>query len=101
MPIIYHVTTAAAWNTAKEKGYYETPSLKEEGFIHCSQESQVQGVLERYFSGQSNLVKLVINTDLLTSRFIFEWSPSTADTFPHVYGAINLEAVIDVVALTT
>lgn len=99
MPIIYHVTTAAGWSAAKANGFYETPSLKAEGFIHCSQENQVAGVLERYFSGKTDVVKLVIDTDKLTSRFVFEWSPSTEDTFPHVYGVINLEAVIDVVAI--
>lgn len=97
MPIIYHVTTAAEWNAAKANGFYETPSLKAEGFIHCSQEQQVAAVLERYFAGKTDLVKLVIDTDLLTSRFVFEWSPSTADTFPHVYGVINIEAVVEVV----
>lgn len=99
MPIIYHVTTAAEWNAAKEKGFYETPSLHSEGFIHCSQDHQVAGVLDRYFEGKKGLVKLVIDTDKLTSKFVFDWSPSIADTFPHVYGPINTEAVIDVVAL--
>jgi uncharacterized protein (DUF952 family) len=99
MPIIYHVTTASEWKEAKQKGFYETPSLKEEGFIHCSQPEQVPGVLERYFSGKTELVKLVIDTDKLTSQFIYDWSPSIADTFPHVYGPINVEAVIEVVAI--
>jgi uncharacterized protein (DUF952 family) len=99
MPIIYHVTTEADWKQAKEKGFYESPSLKNEGFIHCSQEEQVAGVLERYFTGKTNLVKLVIDTDKLTSQFIYEWSPSTTDTFPHVYGPINLEAVNDVLVI--
>jgi uncharacterized protein (DUF952 family) len=99
MPVIYHVTTAANWNAAKQKGFYEHPSLIAEGFIHCSQDHQVAGVLERYFTGQTDLVKLVIDTDKLTSKFVFDWSPSTADTFPHVYGTINIHAVIDVVAL--
>jgi uncharacterized protein (DUF952 family) len=53
-------------------------------------------VLERYFSGKTGLVKLVIDTEKLTSRFVFEWSPSTRDTFPHVYGSINTEAVTEV-----
>ena len=96
MPIIYHVTTAAEWKAAQDSGFYESPSLKEEGFIHCSQENQVAGVLERYFAGKTDIVKLVIDTDKLINRFVFEWSPSTADTFPHVYGSVNLEAVIKV-----
>ncbi len=99
MPIIYHVTTATEWNNAKQQGSYEAPSLKEEGFIHCSQDHQVDGVLQRYFSGKTGLVKLVIDTDKLSSRFVFDWSASTQDTFPHIYGPINLDAVIDVIAI--
>lgn len=99
MSVIYHVTTAADWNAAKEKGEYVHPSLDAEGFIHCSQEHQVAGVLERYFSGKTDLVKLVIETGRLTSKFVFDWSKSTADTFPHIYGPINPDAVIDVIAL--
>lgn len=99
MPVIYHVTTAGEWEAAKQKGFYEHPSLSAEGFIHCSQENQVAGVLERYFAGQSNLVKLVIDTDLLTARFVFDWSPSTQDTFPHIYGPVNLEAVTQVLSI--
>lgn len=106
MPIIYHVTTAAEWRTVEEQArqtgqvaFYESASLKTEGFIHCSEAHQVAGVLERYFSEQTELVKLVIDTDKLTSRYIQEWSPSVHDTFPHIYGPINSDAVIEIVAL--
>jgi uncharacterized protein (DUF952 family) len=99
MPIIYHVTATPEWQAAKEKGFYEHPSLIAEGFIHCSQEHQVAGVLERYFAGQTDLLQLTIDTDKLTSKFVFDWSPSTADTFPHVYGPINLDAVVAVDSL--
>jgi uncharacterized protein (DUF952 family) len=99
MPTIYHITEASVWNDAKQKGYYEAPSLISEGFIHCSEAHQVAGVLERYFEGQTGLVKLVIDTDKLKSRYIQEWSPSVKDTFPHIYGPINVDAVIDVIAL--
>ena len=99
MPIIYHVTTATDWKEAQQKGFYSHPSLAAEGFIHCSQEHQVAGVLQRYFAGKTGLLKLVIDTDKLTSKFVFDWSPSIADTFPHVYGTINLDAVIEVLPL--
>jgi uncharacterized protein (DUF952 family) len=99
MPIIYHITTAEEWKTAEQEGFYEAPSLKSEGFIHCSEENQIAGVLERYFEGQTDLVKLVIDTDKLKSRYVQEWSPSIRDTFPHIYGPINLDAVEEVVSL--
>lgn len=99
MPVIYHITSADEWNAAKAKGYYEHPSLKAEGFIHCSQEQQIPGVLERYFAGKKDLVKLVIDTDKLTSKYIYDWSPTTQDTFPHIYGPINTDAVMDILPL--
>ncbi len=99
MPTIYHVTTAAEWKAAREKGSYESASLKEEGYIHCSLEEQIAGVLERYFSGKTNLVKLVIDTDKLTSPYIYDWSTTNEDTFPHIYGPINTDAVIQVMAV--
>jgi uncharacterized protein (DUF952 family) len=99
MSVIYHITFAEEWNKAKQQGYYEHPSLAAEGFIHCSLDNQIEGVLKRYFEGKTGLVKLVIDTEKLTSRYVFDWSRSTADTFPHVYGPINVDAVIEVVAI--
>jgi uncharacterized protein (DUF952 family) len=97
MPVIFHVASVDAWNEAKTKGFYEHPSLNEEGFIHCSEDRQVAAVLHRYFEGQTNLIKLLIDTEKLNSSLVFDWSPSAADTFPHVYGPINLDAVIEIV----
>ena len=96
MPIIYHITTDSTWNNAREIGVYTVPSLKEEGFIHCSQQNQLADVKQRYFEGRNDLLLLSIDTDKLTSPFIFEWSPSVQDTFPHVYGPINVDAVVEV-----
>lgn len=99
MPLIYHITTSEEWNRALQKGQYESSSLKEEGFIHCSEDRQVADVLKRYFAGKTNLVKLTIETQKLTSQLIYDWSNAIEDTFPHVYGPINLDAVIKVDAI--
>lgn len=96
-PIIYHVTTLAEWQNALEQGFYEASSLPIEGFIHCSKEEQVAGVLERYFAGVDELVKLVIDTTKLTNPLKYELAPSVNQEFPHIYGALNLDAVIEVI----
>lgn len=96
MPIIYHITTAEAWRAALKTGEYEAASLKEEGFIHCSEAYQVTEILQRYFAGQNDLVKLIIDTGKLQNQYVQEWSPTVKDTFPHVYGSINTGAVIAV-----
>lgn len=94
--IIYHITTTEAWKLANLNGCYEASSLTSEGFIHCSTEPQVKGVLERYFNGRSDLLKLVIDTDKLQAPLKFELAPSVNEEFPHIYGLLNLDAVIGV-----
>ena len=96
MSIIYHITTQQEWNAAKPSGSYSATSLKDEGFIHCSEDRQIAGVLQRFFKGKINLLKLSIDTTKLKHQLIYEWSPSIADTFPHIYGPINTDAVIAV-----
>jgi uncharacterized protein (DUF952 family) len=96
MGLIYHVTTKEDWEKAQESGGYTAPSLASEGFIHCSEEGQVAGVLERYFSGKKDLLRLTIDTEKLTSPLKYELAPSVNEEFPHVYGQINIDAVIGV-----
>lgn len=96
MAIVYHLTVEQEWEQAKLKGHYEAASLAEEGFIHCSEERQLSGVLARYFKGRKGLVKLLIETTRLASPLYYDWSPSIEDTFPHIYGPVNLDAVVAV-----
>ncbi len=94
MATIYHITSQAQWDRAKQTGFYAAPSLQTEGFIHCSKAEQVQGVFQRYFTGKHTLVKLTIDTNKLAAPLRYELSPSLNEEFPHVYGAINRDAVI-------
>jgi uncharacterized protein (DUF952 family) len=96
MALIYHVTTIKEWEEAQKQGSYSAVSLATEGFIHCSQEHQVHGVIERYFKGKHDLVKLVIDTDQLKPELKYELAPSVNEEFPHVFGRINLDAVVKV-----
>lgn len=94
--MIYHVTTTACWKEAEAKRYYEAASLATEGFIHASKLNQVPGVLERYYAGKKDLLLLHIEEDKLTSKLLYELSTSVNEEFPHIYGAINLDAVAKV-----
>ena len=90
---IYHITTAAAWEKAQLEGAYTADSLAIEGFIHCSTSDQVAGVLDRYYKGQTGLVKLTIDKSKVTSPLIFELATSINEVFPHIHGPINLSAI--------
>jgi uncharacterized protein (DUF952 family) len=97
--MIYHITTKENWDKALVAGFYEAPSLHTEGFIHNSTAAQVQGVLERYYAGQTNLVLLHIEETKLTVELKYELAPSVNEEFPHIFGAINLDAIVKTEAL--
>lgn len=96
---IYHITTRERWAEARVKGQYESDTLESEGFIHCSTEPQVAGVLERYYNGRTGLVKLKILKSKVERPLIFELAGSINEVFPHIHGAINLDAVVEVTEL--
>jgi uncharacterized protein (DUF952 family) len=97
---VFHVTTAADWSAAQEQGSYTVStrgrSLEEEGFIHCSRADQVDATCDRYYADVPDVVLLVIETDLLTSPWRTEQLPGTDEPHPHVYGPVDLDAVVDV-----
>ena len=105
--MIYHITSQAEWNNAQESGSYTAPSLEREGFIHCSTRAQILDVANAFYRGQNDLVLLCINPDNLTSTLKWEdpahpnpdSAPATTETeqFPHIYGAIALDAVSAVI----
>ncbi len=105
--MIYHITSRTAWCEARQRGDYRADSLETEGFIHCSTNEQVIPVTEKYYKGQEGLLVLVIEPERLTSDL--KWEPPSegapppgvpeGDLFPHIYGPINLEAVIRVLDL--
>jgi len=92
--MIYHVVTEANWQKAQQHGFYEADSLASEGFIHSSKAEQVAGVLERYYKGQSNLLLLHIDETKLTAPLKYELAPSVNEEFPHIFGRLNLDAVV-------
>lgn len=97
--VIYHLTTVEEWEDAQDKGSYEPPSFKREGFIHCSTEEQLEDVIQRHFKKQENLVKLVIDPSKLLEKLQYDHDKQLNQQFPHIYGPLNIEAVIQIVFL--
>lgn len=90
--IVYHIVLPEDW-AAFTGGLYRAASLETEGFIHCSFAEQLDGVIDRYYSGAGSIIVLSIETDRLISRMIKE--PSTnSEIYPHIYGPINRDAIV-------
>lgn len=92
--MIYHITTENAWQSAQESKHYSPESLKTEGFIHCSDHFQLEGTANRFYDQTPDLIVLEIDPDKLVSRLVYENLEGGEMLFPHIYGALNIDAVI-------
>ncbi len=94
--MIYHITTKKSWQEALAKGFYSHESLAIEKFIHTSKAAQVESTANRYYKEVRDLVLLHIDETKLTSKLKYEFAPSVNQEFPHIYGTINIDAVVEV-----
>lgn len=96
---LFHIATRADWEAARRRGSYTTSTLgrtlDEEGFLHASRREQVGPTFQRFYAGvREPLVLLTIDAERLSSPW--REDPVGDDTFPHIYGPLNPDAVIRV-----
>jgi len=91
---IYHIVEREVWENL-ETELYSPRGLEREGFIHCSFAEQLAGVIERYYSKGEELAVLEIDPQFLMSRVVNE-SSTNEEIYPHIYGQVNLAAVVAV-----
>lgn len=99
MTPILHIATKTGWNEAQLLGAYRPDNFDAEDFIHCSKPEQLIEVANSLFHGRADLVLLVIDRDKVAAP-IKEEDPGdlkpTGKRYPHIYGALNLDAVVGV-----
>jgi uncharacterized protein (DUF952 family) len=98
---IFHITEREVWAAAQAAGEYRADSLAAQGFIHASTAAQVVETANRYYKGQDGLVLLCIDASRVTAPIKHEAASGEAHArdaglFPHIYGALNLDAVVRV-----
>lgn len=97
--MIYHIVAKPDWDRQADQAEYEAESLHTEGFIHLSTEEQVAGVLERYYQHVPDLLLLHVDPNKLTHPLRYE-AATNNEHFPHLYGALNKDAVVDIAPIT-
>jgi glutathione S-transferase len=73
-------------------------SLEQVGFIHCSWQEQVKATFERFYADAGEVLLLEIDPAAVNAPLRADAIPN-GDLFPHLYGALPLEAVRSVVAM--
>ena len=102
---IYHLAEPEHWAQARATGTYTQSTrgrtLEEEGFIHCSSDRQWPGVRRRFYADHPGpLLLLEVDESLLAEPPVHEvGDPATGETFPHLYRALPVEAVVRVTEL--
>ena len=109
MTIIFHITSQDHWQIAQREGTYQADSMATVGFIHAATQNQVSDVANCFYQGQGNLIVLRIDSQKLDAEVRWEapvhpQSDQAGEIdgqqkFPHIYGAINLDAVQAVMRL--
>jgi uncharacterized protein (DUF952 family) len=98
--MIFHIARASDWETARDAGEYRISTLgrtlDEEGFIHCSATpDQCARVLGAFYDGvTAPLVLLTIDPARVSAPIRHEASGD--ELFPHVYGPLPVDAVVQV-----
>lgn len=98
---LYHLALADEWADAVDRAMpYQRSTigrtLEQVGFIHCSFDHQVGATFDRFYAGRTDVVLLVIDASRLDAAVRVEDLADTGEAFPHLYGPLELDAVVDV-----
>jgi len=97
--MIYHIIERDTWKAVRTGSSYSPSSIEQEGFIHCSTREQVIHVANSLYLGKDNLLLLGIKEELVQSKIVFEDLYELNQLYPHIYGALNLDAVTNIYQL--
>jgi uncharacterized protein (DUF952 family) len=96
---IYHITTKAEAESALRRGEYLPADFEKDTFIHCSYSQQIERVANLRFRGCSDLVLLKIDRSRVMCPIIDENLEGGSELFPHIYGPLPREAIVEVLEL--
>ena len=97
---IFHITELTEVSSARPTGSYLPRGFDAEGFIHGSTRAQLVDTANRIFAGKEGLVVLEIEVARVQPEIRYENLEGGEILFPHIYGALDFEAVRDVHVLT-
>ena len=104
--LIHHLTTADWYRALPPEAPYLPQDFAVDGFIHCTQDPavlmHVANIFMRDVPGE--VLVLAIDPDRVTSEIRLEAPspPAPADSplagvmFPHIYGPVNRDAIVEV-----
>ena len=92
--IVLKIVSADVWTKAEADGVFKGASIDlADGFIHLSTPLQAPETANLYFKGQTGLLLVSLDGDVLGDKLVYEPSRN-GDLFPHYYGELPMSSVI-------
>ena len=92
LEFIFKIIDKDEWLMAKESGTYGGSKKDiEDGYIHFSEEEQIQETLRRHYPNKENLILLKVNAFKL-EHLLWEQA-SNGDMYPHLYSTLDIKNV--------
>jgi uncharacterized protein (DUF952 family) len=94
--IVMHMLPRTRWEAQPSNQPYRGDTLSSEGFIHCTAEASalVDVANTHYRREPGDWVILMVDTTRVSAPV--RWEAADGRIFPHVYGPIEMEAVVQV-----
>lgn len=94
--LIYHMLSRSVWEDQPLDRPYRGDTLDSEGFIHCTGAPDLLvEVANRFYRGEAgDFVVLYIDPARVAAEI--KWEAADGALFPHIYGPLNMDAVVDV-----
>ena len=92
LEFIFKIIDKDDWQKAKQIGTYGGSKKDiEDGYIHFSEEDQLEETLRRYYPKKENLLLLKVNAFKL-EHLLWEQA-SNGDMYPHLYSPLDIANV--------
>ena len=92
LEFIFKIIDKDDWQKAKQAGTYGGSKKDiEDGYIHFSEEDQVEETLRRHYPKKDNLLLLKVNAFKL-EHLLWEQA-SNGDMYPHLYSPLDIANV--------
>ena len=94
LEFVYKILDEKEWKEAKKNGVYSGTSKDiVDGYIHFSEQQQIQETLKLFYPNQENLVLLKVHT-LKLEHLLWEQA-SNGDMYPHLYSPLDTSMVVN------